>query len=130
MSPPSRPASADADDIAKWEAEVRAEELRLQDERDFREEMRQFVGRVDATLTNIKEGQHKHAADDVRQFRRIRKSQAKLALKVGTLDGQVTQTVQTNRYNWGVVAAWVSAFVALAGVGWALIEKFGGALQP
>ena len=99
-------------------------------EDEFRERMLQFAARTDTTLTNMREDMLQHAAEDREQFRRERRARRRLARKVDSLSGQVTQTVNTNKYNWGVVAAWVSAFVFIAGVGWTLVEKFGGAMQP
>jgi hypothetical protein len=129
-SPPTSPASADADDVAKWEDERRAYRERMAKEESFRDTMLQFAARTDTTLTNVVQDMQQHAAEDREQFRRERRARRRLARKVDSLSGQVTQTVTINKRNWTVVTAWVSAFVAIAGAGWALIEKFGGALQP
>jgi hypothetical protein len=129
-SPPTSPASADADDVAKWEDERRAYRERMAKEESFRDTMLQFAARTDTTLTNVVQDMQQHAAEDREQFRRERRARRRLARKVDSLSGQVTQTVTINKRNWTVVTAWVSAFVAITGAGWALIEKFGGALQP
>lgn len=99
-------------------------------EQEFRDRMLAFAARTEATLENMREDLLQHVAQDLEQFKDARRARRRLARKVAALGGQVTQTVTTNKYNWGVVAAWVSAFVAAASVGWALIEKFGGALKP
>lgn len=124
MSPPDRPESGLPEHIAKWEAEVRAEELRLQEERDFREEMRQFAGRVDATLTHIKEGQEQHAKDDVREFRRMRKRQVALSKRLDSVSGTVNQTVIERKTNWTIITAVAGAVVAIFGLLWTMFDKF------
>jgi hypothetical protein len=99
-------------------------------EQEFRDRMLEFAASTKAILENMREDQLQHVAHDLERFKLERRARRKLARQVAQLGGQVTQTVTTNKYNWGVVAAWVSAFVAAASVGWALIEKFGGALKP
>ena len=130
MSPPDRPDSDSADDVARWEAEVRAHEERMAKEDEFRDSMLQFAARTDVTLTGIKDAQRKHDEDDARRFRLERRARKRLERRVDALGGQVTQTRDISKANWTVVTAWVSAFVAIAGVGWALVEKFGGVLNP
>ncbi|HYE70608.1 MAG TPA: hypothetical protein VD932_03695 [Aquabacterium sp.] len=130
MSPPTRPPSSDPDDIAKWEDDMRAYRERVAKEDEFRDTMLQFAARTDVTLTQLRMDAQAHSQEDRQQFRRERRARRRLARKVDALSGQVTQTVNTNKYNWGVVVAWASAFVAIASVGWTLIEKFGGALKP
>jgi hypothetical protein len=122
----TRPPSNDPADIAAWEEE----RARLREEKEFRDRMIDFAARTDTMLTDMRTDMQQHAAEDREKFRRVRRAHRRLAKKVSEMSGQVTQTVQTNKYNWGVAAAWVSAFVAVASVGWALIEKFGGALKP
>lgn len=124
------PISNDPADVARWQQEREQEADRLADEQQFREEMRGFAARADTTLTHIQQAQAKHDADDALRFKLERRARKRLARRVESLSGQVTQTVNTTKYNWGVAAAWVSAFVAVASVGWALIEKFGGGLKP
>lgn len=130
MNPPTRPASADAADIAKWKEEMEAYRARVDQEQEFRDTAMQFFARTDTTLTNMREDMLQHAAEDREQFRRERRARKRLERKVQDLSGQVNQTVETNRYNWGVAAAWVSAFVAVAGAGWAFIQAFGKSLKP
>jgi len=109
---------------------MRAYRERVAKEDEFRDTMLQFAARTDVTLTQLRMDAQAHSQEDRQQFRRERRARRRLARKVDALSGQVTQTVNTNKYNWGVVVAWASAFVAIASVGWTLIEKFGGALKP
>lgn len=130
MSPPSAPESDDPDDIARWQEDQRAWRERVAKEDEFRDTMIRFAERTDTTLTHIKAAQEKHDADDARRFRAERRARKRLERRVDALGGQVTQTVNTNKYNWGVVAVWVSAFVTVAASGWALYQTFGGMLKP
>lgn len=118
MSPPSRPASADADDVAKWEAEVRAHEENRRQDREFRDTMLQFAARTDTTLTDMRSDMQQHAAEDREQFRQVRRAHRKLAKRVSEMNGQITQTATTSDYNWKLVFAVAAAAVTIFGIIW------------
>jgi hypothetical protein len=126
--PPTRPQAGTPEDYARWHAELEQWQDRLESDTQFRDTMTGFAARAEEKLKNITEAQRQHDADDARRFALERRARKRLAKKVEQLGSQVTQTVNTNKQNWTVVVTWASAFVAIAGAGWALIEKFGGAL--
>lgn len=119
MSPPTRPASNDPADIAKWEAEVEAEHERLAAERKFREDMYEHAGRTEATLTSITKAMQDHAREDRRQFRRAHRRISALEQRVVVVSQTIGETSNKYAIAWGVVGA----AVVIVGIVWMFFDK-------
>lgn len=119
MSPPTRPPSNDPADIAKWEAEVEAEQERLAAERKFREDMYEHAGRTEATLTGITTSMAEHAREDRRQFRKAHRRITALEQRIGVVNQAVGENSNKYAIAWGVIGATVVAVTVL----WMFFDK-------
>lgn len=117
----TRPPSNDPADVAAWEEE----RARLREEREFRDDVRTFIGQQgEATqgmredITALRGDMQAHEQRDRERFEAAEKRHDELAKKVG---GH-TQIIQSGRSNWKVFYAVLAAAVVITGILWTILS--------
>ena len=90
----------------------------MRDEREFREQMRGFVGRADTTLQHIKDSQDAHSAEDRAQFAALHKRCDEIESKVGAN----SQSIDGHSSKFNIIWAVAGAAVTIVTVVWMLVK--------